>query len=161
MVIGAEESCSVASFCSVRTAPDSLDKADTPRDYWCGVGRHNGLRQIRTAIVTHETALSRKRFRQVVVVDQPGLPDPDRKHGKAAWRLEGGRIDDLGVVDPRERLGLERLAKDLAKGVRAMLAARKRARRQAKRGAERGGGLALGGSQVSVPRAQGKAVRLA
>src|SRR6266581_7820302 len=110
VIIPADESLSVASSCSFRTTPDSVAKpCSTPWIYWCGLGRQIGPTPKRTAIVTQNCALSRIRSREVVVVDEPCLPDPDGKHRQRARSAEGLRIDHLRIVDPGQRLGLDHL----------------------------------------------------
>src|SRR4030081_3264896 len=72
---------------------------------WCWSS--NRPPPIRTAIVTQNFALARKRSREFVVVDQPGATDPHRQHRERPRAPESLGIDHLGVVDFRERFSFE------------------------------------------------------
>src|SRR6266849_3132906 len=114
MVIGADESWSVASSCSFRTTPDSVDKTfEYPlKNYWCGSWSSITAYAKRIAIVRQNCALAGIRQLQIVVVDEPGGPDPHGQHGQAARRRKGGRVDHLRVVQLGQRLGADRLGQD-------------------------------------------------
>src|SRR5579864_4887193 len=99
MVIAADESWSVPSSFSVRTAPDSMDKIRTPSKLLVWSWSSDRPPPKRTPILPQI-----ERDRQVVIVDQPGLADVRGNHGQVTGWLERGRIDQLGVVQPDERL---------------------------------------------------------
>src|SRR6266851_6912705 len=107
MVIAADESWSVASSCSFRTTRDSVDKTfEYPlKNYWCGSWSSVTAYAKRIAIVRQNCLSSRVRQLQIEVVNEPGLTDPDGHHGQAARGRKGGGIDNVRVVELRQRLG--------------------------------------------------------
>src|ERR1700730_11374548 len=131
-----------------------------PKDYWCGVGRQIGLRQIRTAIVPQKTDLARKWLSHVVVVDKAGFPDPDRQHGEGARRREGLRIDELGVVHPGQRFSFNGVEDLEPEAVGVALPSLVCSGGPAQSCAEAHGRLPLCIAKVGIPRAQSKGVRL-
>src|SRR5258708_12884171 len=80
---------------------------------WCGSSQRPP--PIRTHIVPQNVALTLKRSSEFVVVDQPRASDSCGQHGQRSRALERLRIDDLGVVDPRERPGVEPAPNHLTK----------------------------------------------
>src|SRR5713101_4725562 len=163
MVIGADESWSVASSCSFRTTPDSVDKTfEYPlKNYWCGSWSSITAYSKRIAIVRQNRTLAWIRQLQIVVVDEPGGPDPDGQHGQAARHRKGGRVDHLRVVQLGQGLGADRLGQDRSQPAGIALAPAVSLGRQSQSPAQASRRPALAWAQVCIARAQGQPVRLA
>src|SRR5712692_11812903 len=162
MVIAADESWSVASSCSFRTTPDSVDKTfEYPlKNYWCGSWSSVTAYAKRIAIVRQNCALAGIRQLQIMVVDEPGGPDPDGQHSQAAWRRKGGWVDYFGIVQLGQGLGADRLDQDRSQPAGIAFPPAVSLGRQSKSPAQASRGSPLVWAQVRVPRAQGQPVRL-
>src|SRR5260370_3733397 len=111
MVIGADESWSVASSCSFRTTPDSVDKTfEYPlKSYWCGSWSSITAYAKRIAIVRQNCALAGIRPLQIVVVDEPRGADPNCQHSHASPRRKPGLVDPLAAAELGDEIPASRL----------------------------------------------------
>ena len=97
------------------------------------------------------------------VVDEPGPADPGRHQqaglpGDGAERDERRRVDDLGVVEPGQRLGGHDLGHAMAQLFALALASGQGGRPFTESPVQDGGGPALVGRQVGVAAGEGQPV---
>src|SRR5260370_27060257 len=163
MVIGADESWSVASSCSFRTTPDSVDKTfEYPlKSYWCGSWSSITAYAKRIAIVRQNCALAGIRQLQIVVVDEPRRADPNGQHSQAARRRKGGWVDHLGIVELGQGLRADRLDQDRSQPAGIALAPAVSLGGHSQSPAQADRRPALVWVQVRIPQAQGQPVSLA
>src|SRR6266498_4053087 len=99
MVIAADESWSVPSLSSVRTAPDSVPKLRTPWKLLMWSWSSKRPPPKRASIVPHLRSLTGERFGEVVVVDQSRFSNSRGHHRQRSGLLKSSRVDELRVLE--------------------------------------------------------------
>src|SRR5215471_18241382 len=104
----------------------------------------------RTSILPQKSRLAGEGLGEVVVVDQPRLPDSSRDHRQGARLPKSSRVDHLRVFDLRQRLDGQSGVHDLAQAIGLPLSGRVGFGCLAQRAAQARRGLALVWVEVSV-----------